>query len=89
MGGTGGRRIPNTLYDVLVNFIGRGQSLAAACTAPRMHTEGDTRLQLAAGWPEAEVAYLKRIGYSIQPGGGAKLNAIARDPAAGTLSHVI
>jgi gamma-glutamyltranspeptidase/glutathione hydrolase len=44
LGATGGRRIPNTLYDVLVHLVGRNESSAAAAAAPRMHTEGDATL---------------------------------------------
>ena len=87
LGATGGRRIPNTLCDVLVHLVGRDLSLSDSAAVPRLHTEGDTVLQLAKGWTEADVAYLKRVGYTIAPGTGANLNAIARDPATGQLAH--
>ena len=88
LGATGGRRIPNTLYDVLVNLIGRGASLADAGAAPRMHTEGSATLQLAKGWPERDVKYLKQVGYAIEPGNGANLNGISCDAMSGKLSSV-
>ena len=39
LGATGGRRIPNTLLDVLVQHLVRGRPLAAAVQAPRLNTE--------------------------------------------------
>jgi gamma-glutamyltranspeptidase / glutathione hydrolase len=88
LGATGGRRIPNTLYDVLVNFVGRGASLSDAAATPRMHTEGGPVLQLAKGWNAREVDYLKQIGYTIEPGSGANFNAVYRDPESGAISSV-
>jgi gamma-glutamyltranspeptidase/glutathione hydrolase len=79
LGATGGRRIPNTLFDVLCAMVGRNLPLAEAAKAPRLHTEGDGKLQLARGWPEATVAHLKAVGYDVQPGNGATLQALARD----------
>lgn len=84
LGATGGRKIPNTLFDVLAYRIGEGRPLADAVKAPRMHTEGDTTLTLEASWPEQEK--LKVLGYTIRTGGGANLNAIERDPKTGALT---
>jgi gamma-glutamyltranspeptidase / glutathione hydrolase len=88
LGATGGRKIPNTMCDVLAHLVGRGQSLADAAAAPRLHTEGNATLQLAKGWSEVDIEYLKQAGYTIEPGAGANLNGIARDPATGALEHV-
>lgn len=88
MGATGGRRIPNTMYSVLVKLVAQRAPLAKAFAAPRFQNEGDTVLQLGKGWPDADVEYLKRVGYSIQDGAGANLNAIARDSATGELAQV-
>ena len=44
-------------------------------------------MHLAKGWNPTVVDDLKRVGYTIQPGSGANLNAITRDPA-GQLAHV-
>jgi gamma-glutamyltranspeptidase/glutathione hydrolase len=86
LGGRGGRRIPNTVLDVLLARIGQGRSLAEAVAAPRLHTEGDTNLALEATWPAAEVKRLKEIGYTTRVGPGAVLHAIERDPRTGTLA---
>ena len=87
-GAVGGRRIPNTLVDVLSHLVGRGQTLADAAAIPRLHTEGDNVLELAKGWSDADRRYLAGVGYTLKPGAGANLNGIARDPASGEFSHV-
>jgi gamma-glutamyltranspeptidase / glutathione hydrolase len=87
-GATGGRRIPNTMYSVLVDFVARDSSLAAAYAVPRLHTEGDAVLQLSKGWKDADTAHLKQVGYTIQSGTGANLNAVQRNPLDGLLTSV-
>jgi gamma-glutamyltranspeptidase/glutathione hydrolase len=88
LGATGGRRIPNTLVDVLSHYVGRGMSLADAAAVPRLHTEGDATLALAKGWSDADRRYLAGVGYTLKDGAGANLNAITRDPASGAIEHV-
>jgi gamma-glutamyltranspeptidase/glutathione hydrolase len=88
MGATGGRRIPNTLFDVLVNLVGRGHSLVESAAAPRVHTEGGDKLQMAPGWSARDREYLVQVGYTVQPGGGAEFNGLARDGTTGTLTSV-
>jgi len=83
LGATGGRRIPNTLFDVLTYYVGERRLLSDAVAAPRMHTEGDLALTLEAKWPEAIVERCKKAGYRIKTGPGANLNAIVRDPKTG------
>jgi gamma-glutamyltranspeptidase/glutathione hydrolase len=85
LGATGGRRIPNTIFDVLSYRIGEGRTLEEAVQAPRWHTEGDLRLNLEAKWPAAQAEYLKQIGYSVKAGGGANLNAIEREAGSGAV----
>jgi gamma-glutamyltranspeptidase/glutathione hydrolase len=85
LGATGGRRIPNTVYDVLSYRVGAGRELADAVKAPRLHTEGDQTLTLEAAWPAAVTDHFKRIGYTLKTGPGATLNAIERDPTSGAI----
>lgn len=80
LGATGGRRIPNTLFDVLSYRVGEGRSLVDAVKAPRLHTEGDLVLSLEAAWPAALVEHFKNVGYAVKPGPGASLSAIERTP---------
>lgn len=86
LGATGGRRIPNTLFDVLTYRLGMGLPLAVAVKAPRVHTEGGLALTLEAAWPAAVSDHFKAVGYTVKAGPGATLNGIERDPATGALS---
>src|SRR5581483_3266634 len=86
LGATGGRRIVNTLFDVLAYRVGEGLALSDAVKAPRVHTEGDLSLALEAAWPAAVTDHFKQVGYTVRVGGGASLNAIERDPATGALT---
>jgi gamma-glutamyltranspeptidase/glutathione hydrolase len=86
LGARGGRRIPNTVLDVLLHRIGEGLSLPQAVAAPRLHTEGGLELTLEKTWPAAEVKELTRIGFVTKAGPGAVLHAIERDPRSGALA---
>ena len=83
LGGRGGRKIPNAVFAVLAHYVGRDTSLADAVAAQRPHTEGDLNLLVEAKWPEAEVAYLKKIGYAVRNGASAAVDAVAFDPTTG------
>src|SRR5436853_3657830 len=48
LGGRGGRKIPNSVFEVLAQYVGRGTSPADALAAPRLHTEGALRVELEA-----------------------------------------
>jgi gamma-glutamyltranspeptidase/glutathione hydrolase len=66
IGAVGGRRIPNAVFEVLLNVIGEGKSLPAAATEPRLHTEGGLDVFAEPGRPIAEIDYLKQIGYQVK-----------------------
>ncbi len=85
LGATGGRRIPNTVFDMLAYRLGEGRRLADAVKAPRIHTEGNLNLTLEAAWPAAVVDHFKAVGYTVRTGPGATLIAIERDPATGVV----
>src|SRR5206468_8238641 len=51
VGGTGGRKIPNSVFTVLTQYVGRDASITDAVATPRLHTEGDLNLTLEASWP--------------------------------------
>jgi gamma-glutamyltranspeptidase/glutathione hydrolase len=84
VGATGGRRIPNTLIDVLARYVGHDLSLEEAVAAPRLHTEGGLDLTMEAKWPEATRAYLQKLGYRIKTGPGATVQAVSFDPESGS-----
>jgi gamma-glutamyltranspeptidase/glutathione hydrolase len=77
VGGTGGRKIPNALLEVLTQFVVLGQPVAAAIAAPRLHTEGDVRLSLEKSWPATESDGLRRLGYTVSAAGSANMSAVA------------
>lgn len=84
LGATGGRKIPNTVLDVLAHYVGRNTSLSEAMAASRLHTEGDLHVLLEPRWPAETTAYLKKVGYDVKQGTGANCNAVERDRVTGT-----
>src|SRR5262249_36965098 len=54
LGGRGGRKIPNAVFGVLVQLVGRGVSFEDALAAPRLHTKGALAVGLEPKWPDAE-----------------------------------
>jgi gamma-glutamyltranspeptidase/glutathione hydrolase len=85
LGAAGGRRIPNTVFDVLLARIGEGRTLPDAVAGPRIHTEGDTRVAVERSWSAEDMKRLKEAGYTLRIGVGATLNAIELDPGSGAI----
>jgi gamma-glutamyltranspeptidase/glutathione hydrolase len=83
LGGHGGRKIPNAIFDVLTRYVGQGLSLGDAVAAPRLHTEGDTSVILEPAWPEADVEHLRNLGYTVARGASAGVEAVALDERSG------
>lgn len=83
VGGRGGRKIPNALFEVLTHYVALGQPMEAALAAPRLHTEGNLNLELEARWPVAEVEALGKLGYKPKTAGSATMSAAAFDPKTG------
>ncbi len=78
VGGTGGRLITNSLFEVLLQHVVLGKPLAKAIGAPRIHTEGNTAVSFEPSWPAAETGELSKLGYQVNPKGrGAKIGAVA------------
>jgi gamma-glutamyltranspeptidase/glutathione hydrolase len=80
IGAAGGRRIVNGVFEVLFNRIGDGQSLEEAMTMPRLHTEGGLMINAESGRPEAEIQYLKQIGYSLRGPQQCYVSAVEASP---------
>jgi gamma-glutamyltranspeptidase/glutathione hydrolase len=76
LGGTGGRRIPNAIFDVLTNVLVDGMTLAGALAAPRMNTLGGRQLILTPNWNPAGVERLRAIGFSPVNGSAADVKAV-------------
>jgi gamma-glutamyltranspeptidase/glutathione hydrolase len=80
IGAGGGRRIPNSVFKVLLNIVVDGRNLEDAMTEPRLHTEGGLTIHAEHGRPEAEVQYLKQIGYAITGPQQCYVSAVQIDP---------
>lgn len=87
-GGAGGTRIPNSLYEVLLNYVGLGATLEAAHAAPRIHTDGTLKLGVEKKHPAAETTLLQEIGYSITQTPAANISAVSFDPATGATQGI-
>lgn len=83
LGGAGGRRIVNGVFDALTNYVALGASMEKAIAAPRLHTEGNLDLHLERPWPEEESEYFKTAGYKVLIGPSAKISAVSFDPKTG------
>jgi gamma-glutamyltranspeptidase len=81
IGAAGGRRIPNGVFETLLNVIADGRSLEDAVTEPRLHTEGGLTIHAERGRPEAEIQYLKKIGYAIAGPQQCYVSAVQIDAA--------
>ncbi len=88
VGGRGGRRIPNSLFDVLMNFVGQDRPMQEAIDAPRMHTEGSLDVHCDAPWPEEDKVCLGGLGYNVIDARSAFMSAAHFDHATGETAAV-
>ena len=79
VGAAGGTRIPNSIYEVLIDFAGLDLSMEEAMAALRLDTSGNTHVAVERGFPTEEQAFLKRIGYSVSNGASAYTSAVSFD----------
>ncbi|HEY1377619.1 MAG TPA: gamma-glutamyltransferase [Gemmataceae bacterium] len=86
LGGRGGRKIPNAVFEVLARHIGRGMAPKDAIAAPRIHTEGGLAVALEKEWPESAADQLRAVGYTVTRAASATVSAVWRDPATGAVS---
>lgn len=80
LGGAGGRKIPNAVFAVLLEYVGRSLSLEDAVAAPRLHTEGDLHVLVEKSWPKEQIEQWKKIGYTVAIGTHARVSAVSFDP---------
>jgi gamma-glutamyltranspeptidase/glutathione hydrolase len=83
LGGAGGVRIPNAIYDVLGQYIARGMSMEEAIAAPRLNCTGTLDVLAEEGFAKESVASLREIGFKVQSGEGARVSAVTRDSKTG------
>src|SRR5262249_6890739 len=77
LGGRGGRRIQNSMFEALVQNVVLSRPIAQALQAPRFHTEGSVTVNFEKNWPAAELAEVGKLGYRVQAGPGAVLSAVS------------
>jgi gamma-glutamyltranspeptidase/glutathione hydrolase len=80
VGARGGRKIPNSVFEVLAQHVGRSVRPKEAVAAPRVHTEGGLAVELEKAWPEPIANQLKEIGYTVTRANSATVSAVWRDP---------
>jgi gamma-glutamyltranspeptidase/glutathione hydrolase len=76
LGARGGRKIPNAVFAVLAQMVGRGAEPKDALAAPRLHTEGGLALVLEAGWSDADANRFKETGYTVTRAASAVVSVI-------------
>ncbi|MDA1311857.1 MAG: gamma-glutamyltransferase [Acidobacteria bacterium] len=86
LGGRGGRRIPNAVFDVLMNYVGQDRTMEESIEAPRMHTEGGLKVDCDAQWNDERKQYLRRVGYEVNDASSARVSAASFNPASGESS---
>jgi len=80
MGAAGGTRIPNSVYEVLLQTVGLGAPLDAALAAPRIDTNGTLAITLEKTHSAGDESFFRQLGYKVTRGGGAHVSAVAFDP---------
>lgn len=81
VGGAGGTRIPNSVYEVLINTVGLGTDFTRAMAAPRLDCTGTLKLALDRHHSAESEAYFKKIGYTVSRGPSAHVSAVSFEPA--------
>lgn len=80
LGGTGGIRIPNGVFDVLMHYVGLGKTLEDAVAAPRLNCHGLMEFKTDDDYPSAEVKYFQKLGYKALKGPPAFVGAVSFNP---------
>ncbi len=79
LGGAGGVRIPNAIYDVLGQYIARGMAMEEAISAPRLNCAGTLDVLAEPELSKDLVTYLNEIGFKVQSAESARVSAVTRD----------
>ena len=84
IGGGGGEKIPNGIFDALTHYIMEGATMESAVAAPRLHNTGTLYVAVEPHWPKATAHYLKEVGFNIQTWeSSAIVSAVSFNPANG------
>ncbi|MBI4625671.1 MAG: gamma-glutamyltransferase [Verrucomicrobia bacterium] len=83
VGGDGGTKIPNSVYEVLLNYAGLGAPIETAMAAPRLDTNGTLNLSMEKSCPAEDEGFFTQIGYKVARAGSAYISAVSFDPMTG------
>ncbi|MEY2427550.1 MAG: gamma-glutamyltranspeptidase / glutathione hydrolase, partial [Verrucomicrobiota bacterium] len=90
IGGAGGTKIPNAIFDALTEYAVRGASMESAVAAPRLHCTGTLEAAVEPAWPKADSQYLKQIGFKVWTGESpCVVSAVSFNPKNGECKGVL
>ncbi len=82
VGARGGRRIPNSVLSVLLDFCrDGGGSVAQAIAAPRLHVEGGLDMALDSAWDDSLAEARGAVGYNVRNASVAIASAVGLNAA--------
>jgi gamma-glutamyltranspeptidase/glutathione hydrolase len=82
VGGAGGLRIPNAIYDVVLNYL-CNDSMKDAMAAPRLHCTGSLEVGYHGALPAEQMDYLNKAGFHLRPYLSAYTTVVSFDPKTG------
>lgn len=80
IGGRGGRKIPNSVLEFLLQYVALGRNFNDSMAAPRFHTEGSLSVEHQPSLDANRAKQLNSFGYKVKPGTAATLSAVGIDP---------
>jgi gamma-glutamyltranspeptidase/glutathione hydrolase len=83
VGGRGGRKIVNAVFEFLLAFAAAGKTPEEAIAAPRVHTEGDLSVAFEDQWAAEDVQACGKLGYKTSRATSAVLSAAWREADSG------
>jgi len=84
IGGAGGMKIPNALFDTLREYLIRNKSIEQAVRSARLHSTGTLEVSIEAAWPQMEADYLKELGFKLKTAEStARISAVSFNPRSG------
>jgi gamma-glutamyltranspeptidase len=90
IGGAGGTRIPNAIFDALTEYALRGASMDSAVAAPRLQCTGTLEVAVETAWPKADSQYLKQIGFKVWTGeSSCVVSAVSFNPKSGECKRAL
>jgi gamma-glutamyltranspeptidase / glutathione hydrolase len=80
LGAAGGTRIPNSVYEVILNYVGLGTPMDIAMAAPRLDANGTLKVGLEKKDSAENEAFFQSLGYATSRVASAYVSAVSFDP---------